>query len=63
MSKITTTSNDDLVKEYINQLTPLELQTYKIALEHLETSFSIEKSIGFLNWKAKKSKSKSKSNH
>jgi hypothetical protein len=31
-----------------------ERKAYEIATEHLETSFNIEKSIGFLQWKKEK---------
>jgi hypothetical protein len=30
----------------------LEKKSYLIAKDHLESSFSIEKSVGFLKWKA-----------
>jgi hypothetical protein len=40
-----------LAYEYINQLTVLERLAYDIAMEHLETSFDLEKSIGFVIWK------------
>ena len=39
------------IKRYIEQLSKGERQTYEIAKQHLESSFSIEKSIGFINWK------------
>ena len=39
------------IKRYLEQLSEGERQTYEIAKQHLETSFSIEKSIGFINWK------------
>ena len=35
---------------YIAQLSPREKHVLKIAQEHLETSFSMEKSIGFKAW-------------
>ena len=38
-------------KAYIAQLSPMEKKVLEIAMSHLETSFSIEKSIGFQNWK------------
>jgi hypothetical protein len=44
-------------KAYIAQLSPMEKKVLEIAMSHLETSFSIEKSIGFQNWKKEKSKS------
>jgi len=39
-----------IVQQYIEQLTPMEKIVFKIAQEHLETSFSLEKSIGFKEW-------------
>lgn len=49
-------NNDDnkkinqLIKEYIDQLSNDEKIVLEIAKKQLKTSFSIEKSIGFLNW-------------
>ena len=40
-------------KNYINQLNEIELNILKLAQDTLKTSFSIEKSIGFLQWKEK----------
>ena len=37
---------------YISQLSDMEKIVLKIAQEHLETSFSLEKSIGFKSWLA-----------
>ena len=42
-----------LIAEYIKSLSNIEKQTMQIAKEHLQTSFNIEKSIGFINWKKK----------
>jgi hypothetical protein len=42
---------EPLVEQYISQLTKLEQKTCKIAQEHLESSFNIEQSIGFLKYK------------
>lgn len=39
-----------LIQEYINQLDELEKIALNVAKEQLESSFSIEKSIGFLKW-------------
>lgn len=39
------------IEKYIQQLSESERQTYEIANQHLESSFSIEKSIGYLKWK------------
>ena len=44
-------SNEN-VQKYIQQMNALEKKTLKIAYEHLETSFDIEKSIGFKNYMA-----------
>lgn len=42
-----------LITEYVNQLDELEKIALDVAKEQLESSFSIEKSIGFLKWKDK----------
>jgi|TARA_Y100000389_G_C17467476_1_gene526951 hypothetical protein len=42
--------NKDLIKKYISQLTEQEKIALKIAEEHLESSFSITKSIGYKRW-------------
>ena len=44
----------NLIQQYLDQLTPIEIATYEIAKEHLGSSFNIEKSIGFIEWKKKK---------
>jgi len=41
---------EQLLFEYVSQLSPIEKTVLKIAQEHLETSFSLEKSIGFKTW-------------
>ena len=38
---------------YIKQLSPMEQQVLHIAASHLETSFSLVKSIGFQEWQEK----------
>jgi hypothetical protein len=43
-------SKEELHMLYISQMTIQERKAYEIAKEHLETSFNIEKSIGFLQW-------------
>ena len=45
----------DLIKKYIKGLDNVELIIFKIAQEHLETSFDIHKSIGYMEWKSKNS--------
>lgn len=41
---------------YIAQLTPMEQKILKIAASHLETSFSLCKSIGYQEWQAQQPK-------
>ena len=40
-------TKNQLIEEYINTFTELEKKAYEIAKRELETSFDIEKSIGF----------------
>lgn len=47
-----TETDKELIAAYIAQLNPMEKQVLQIAISHLETSFSIAKSIGFLEWRA-----------
>ena len=47
---------EKLISEYINQLDEFEKIALEVAKEQLESSFSIEKSIGFLKWKENKDK-------
>jgi hypothetical protein len=42
--------NEHIINEYINQLSQREKTVLEIARQHLETSFSLEKSIGFKQW-------------
>lgn len=48
-------ATEELIKIYINQLSEQEKIVLKIAIEHLESSFDIEKSIGFQKWLSKNS--------
>lgn len=41
----------DLINEYMNGLDEMEKIALDVAKDELESSFSIEKSIGFLKWK------------
>ena len=50
----TTENLEKIISEYINQLDELEKIALEVAKEQLESSFSIEKSIGFLKWKENK---------
>jgi hypothetical protein len=46
-------SKDVLLKKYVESLSEKELKAYNIAKSHLGTSFSLEKSRGFIDWKNK----------
>lgn len=48
------TATEDLIEEYKRTMTEQELLVLNIAVEHLESSFSIEKSIGYLEWLSKR---------
>ncbi len=39
-----------LIKQYINTFSSLEKKAFNIAKKNLESSFDIEKSIGFCDW-------------
>lgn len=41
----------DLVEKYLKTLNEQEILILNLAKEHLKTSFNIEKSIGFIEWK------------
>ena len=43
-------SVDKSVEQYIQQMTPLEMVAYEIAKKQLKSSFSIEKSIGYIKY-------------
>lgn len=45
---------EELIDEYIEQLTEQERLVLEIAKNHLESSFDIIKSIGFMEWKNKR---------
>jgi|APSaa5957512535_1039671.scaffolds.fasta_scaffold1062607_1 hypothetical protein len=47
---------ETLIQEYLDQLSEKEKITLEIAKEHLETSFNIEKCIGFTEWKKQQDK-------
>lgn len=46
-------NNNDLIKKYKKSLNELERKALIIAEKNLETSFCIEKSIGFIEYKNK----------
>ena len=45
------TTMPQLTEQYIKSLSDKEYQAYLIAKSHLGSSFDLEKSIGFLEWK------------
>ena len=49
-------SMTELEKEFVTQFTPFQQIAYKIAIKNLESSFSLEKCIGFLEFKQEKEK-------
>jgi hypothetical protein len=53
-SKVTLSEEE---KEYLDSLTDEESKTLEIARDHLESSFNLRKSIGFIKWKENKAKS------
>ena len=42
---------EEMIQEYISQLTEVEKIAYEIAKEHLGSSFNIYRSNGFKEWK------------
>jgi len=55
-SKQQTVCIEELINEYIAQLSQQEQIVLEIAKEHLESSFDIKKSIGFMEWENKRDK-------
>ena len=54
-TSITANNNQINADKYIQSLTPKEYKAYLIAKEHLGSSFTLEKSVGYLQWKQKNS--------
>jgi hypothetical protein len=50
------TEQNKLLDDYLSSLTELERKAYNIAISQLDTSFSLEKSVGFLKWKKEQNK-------
>ena len=50
-STISMESIEQLKQQYIESLSKKEKKAYDIAFHHLGSSFTLEKSIGFLEWK------------
>jgi len=49
---------EGLIKEYISEMNEQEKIVLAIAKEHLESSYDVEKSIGFIKWKSQRELSK-----
>ena len=54
----TDTKTHELITMYKDSLSEQEQIVLKIAIEHLESSFDIEKSIGYLEWLKNNNKQK-----
>ena len=50
-STSTASSIAQLNQQYIESLSKKEKKAYDIAFHHLGSSFTLEKSVGFLEWK------------
>lgn len=50
MNNNTSNNNNELIASYINSLNPIELKALEIAKQQLQSSFDIEKSIGYLEF-------------
>ena len=52
---------NNIEKEFVEQLNPFQQIAYKIAIKNLESSFSLEKCIGLLEFKAEYEKKQKES--
>jgi hypothetical protein len=50
-SKTEESKTEELVQEYIATFTPEQKKVHEIAIRILESSYSVERSIGFLEFK------------
>jgi len=53
MDNNTTNVSKSLIEMYINSMSNKDHLAYTIAKEHLGTSFTVEKSVGYLRWLSK----------
>lgn len=49
--KIPGNESENLMNEYELQLTDMQKKAYLIAIDHLKTTFNVERSNGFTEWK------------
>ena len=59
-TKDTPDKDNDVAIAYKENLNKMQQCAYKIAQEHLESSFNMEKSIGFQKWKKEREEEKHK---
>lgn len=52
--------SDSLEKQFVDSLTPFQKIAYKIAANNLESSFCLEKCIGFIEYKKESEKANAK---
>ena len=50
MNNVSYDNTDTSIEQYIQSLTPIELLILELAQSHLESSFDIEKSIGYIEF-------------
>jgi len=43
-------SKKNTIKDYIESLNPLQYKALQISIRELESSFSLEKSVGYINY-------------
>tara|TARA_Y100000992_G_scaffold302469_1_gene276790 strand:- start:10661 stop:10825 length:165 start_codon:yes stop_codon:yes gene_type:complete len=49
------TEQEKLIEEYVNSLNELDTKALEISKQHLQSSFDITKSVGYIKWiKSKK---------
>jgi hypothetical protein len=51
MKEMEEDKSETLYTLYISQMTTIEKKAFEIAKEHLGSSFNIDRSIGFIEWK------------
>ena len=54
--QLSETELTELLDEYIESMTEMEKMVMELARDHLESSFCLEKSVGFISWYREKLK-------
>lgn len=57
MNNVSYDNTNPYIEQYIQSLTPIELLILELAQSHLESSFDIEKSIGYIEFLKNNNKS------